>query len=158
MLDWDAGERFGEMFGKHYDFYKYYIRKMYEYRDLQNQIFREVKRNVHGRIGGTIKEIKESYRKLFQNLDTKNYSWDGPAYRACTNRVAELLNNIKKMDRAQEDAADALIERLRQEERRCRELAQQEADQFNIYDKVTQAVDEGARDLKEQIKRAISSL
>lgn len=158
MLDWDAGERFGELFGKHYDFYKYYMRKAHEYRDLQNDVFRELKRNVHGRVGGTINEIEESYRKLFQNLDTNNYSWAGPAQRACINRIAELRINAKAMDRAQEAAADALIQRLRQEERRCMELALQEVEQFNVYDKVTQALDEGARELKEQIKRAISSI
>lgn len=157
MVDWSMFDALSEFFGDHYSTYKGYIQRIEDLKELKLQFCRMVRFRTTAP-DEDLRGIGQSYLKLAQNLDTLNYGWNGDDMRVCWRKVLELKEDLYQTRRLKTEASKSVIAAIDEERKKWIDAAEREICNFNIFDKVTGAVDTTLQTAKEELERLIRSL
>lgn len=158
MAKWNRFDSLGELFGDHYGTYKDCMRNIEDLKALKEQFRHDMYLNNTSEVSRELRDIIDSYQKLSDNLDTRNYSWNGNDMRQCWKWVLEMHDDLKQTRSLKNRACESVMAAIDEDCRKWGEAALRELDNFNIFDKVTGTVDVALQSAKDQLERIVRSM
>lgn len=155
MVKWNRFDSLGELFGDHYGAYKDCMQNI---EALKERFRHDMYLSNISEVSQELRDIMDSYQKLADNLDTRNYSWDGSDMRQCWKRVSGLRDDLKRTRSLKNRACESVMAAIDEDCRKWGEAALRELDYFNIFDKVTGTVDVALQSAKDQLERIVRSM
>lgn len=157
MANWNMFDSLGELFGDHYGAYKDCMQSIEDLKALKEKFSYEL---YYGNteISLELREIIQSYQKLANNLDTKNYGWDGDDMRECWQRALERRDDLNRTRILKKEACESVMAAIDEDCQKWGKAALRELNNFDILDKITGTVDVTLQAAKEQLERLVRSL
>lgn len=158
MANWNRFDSLGELFGDHYGAYKDCMRNIEDLKALKERFRHDMYLINTSEVSRELRDITDSYQKLADNLDTKNYSWNGNDMRQCWKWVLEMRDDLKRTRSLKKKACESVMAAIDQDCRKWGEAALRELGYFNIFDKVTGTVDVALQSARDQLERIVHSM
>ena len=157
MADWNMFDSLGELFGDHYGVYKDCMQNIEDLKELKKKFLHDFYYS-NTEVGRELNEIIQSYQNLADNLDTRNYSWNGADMRTCWQRVLERRDALRQLRTLKTEACRSVEAAIDEDCRKWGDAAMRELNSFNIFDKITCTVDVTLQAAKDRLERMIRSL
>lgn len=149
----DTYDYLADFFGaRQYENYKFQMREIEKLKEKKKQVDRDL-RLLNGGFRRDLRELINSYQKLIDNLDTKNYGWNGDDMRAAWRKLLEMRDEVKAFPGDLNRAADSIMAAMDEKCRKHGDAARRAIRSFNILDKAIGSVDVGLQTARDHLIR-----
>lgn len=158
MSKWNIGNAYEDIFGDHYSAYLSDMEEIEQLNQLRQRVHNEFMIDNPGTLGSELLGIRQSYQKLIDNLDTKNYGWNGKDMRACWQRSLELRDEIRQAKQLMREAGESILAGIDARRSKLCSAALRNVESFSVCDKITGGVDTTAKQIREQLAAMLRTL